>query len=113
MAAGKLDLTIEQGATFKRTVTWRDDDGNVMSVMGAAVRMQIRESYAATNTVANLSVDSGITKNSDGSFDIAIVATDTAMMKPGSYIYDLEIEDSGTVTRLLAGNVTVSAEVTR
>jgi|TARA_B100000953_G_scaffold227818_1_gene189410 hypothetical protein len=45
---------------------------------------------------------------------MAMTASTTADIEEGIYVYDLEItSSSGTVTRLLQGEVTVNPEVTR
>jgi len=48
MAAGTLNIVIEQGATFQKKLTWADDidfpaSGNPIDITGYTARMQLRE----------------------------------------------------------------------
>ena len=43
MAAGIYNFTIEQGATFKRTFKYKDDNGDALNLSSHAIRMQIRK----------------------------------------------------------------------
>jgi hypothetical protein len=49
-----------------------------------------------------------------GTIVITLTATQTAALTAGNYVYDLElVSGAGVVTRLVQGNVTVTAEITR
>ncbi len=115
MPAGTYNLVIEKGATFERTITWKDDAGNPVDLTGYTARMQIRETVTADPPVVSLTVGSGITLGgAAGTIQIVIDATTTAGIAASQGVYDLELEDgSGKVTRLLAGSVTFLEEVTR
>ncbi len=116
MAAGNLNLLIEQGATFSRVLRWRTADSVAITFTGKSVRMQARVAKRDTQIILSLSSvnpPGGIMINNDGSATITISAADTQMLIPGTYVYDLEVDDNGTVTRLLEGNIMVSGEVTR
>jgi hypothetical protein len=74
--------------------------------------MQLRSSYDAS-TVA-LSVTVAVTNATQGILTISASSSSTTALTEGIYVYDLEITNSsGTVTRLLQGQITVSPEVTR
>lgn len=117
MALGNLfDITINQGATFELTITYKDSAGTAINLTGYTARMQVRETYSSSSTVVSLTNGSGITLGgAAGTIAILIsAATTAALTAPFSGVYDLEIvSGGGVVTRLLQGAATVSPEVTR
>jgi hypothetical protein len=116
MAAGTLDFTIEQGATFNLLLTWKINDVPV-NLTGYTARLQARVDIEDTQTVLSLTTDAGggITLGGAlGTISLDRTATQTALLPNGEYVYDLElVASNATVTRLVQGQLTVSAEVTR
>lgn len=117
MAAGTVNLVLEQGTTFKHTFYWRDADGvTPIDLTGYTARMQIRSSYDATSFLLELTTENGrisITP-STGRIDLTVTAADTASVTWDRGVYDLELIDGfEEVTRLVQGRVNVSKEVTR
>lgn len=121
MAAGNHDFLCEQGATFSRRITWADEDGNIVPLVGYTARMKVRRKIGDTTELIYLTTDEGdITLGGmAGTIDILIPAVTTAAFPAGKirkglkYFYDLELQDpTGYVTRLLQGNFIVSPEVT-
>jgi len=117
MSAAQHDFLIEQGATFKTTLTYTDNTGTAIDLTGYSARMQARANVSDVSPVINLSVGSGIafTNPTSGQFDIEMTASETAALNAGQVLkYDLELESpAGVVIRLLRGTITVDAEVTR
>jgi hypothetical protein len=117
MALGNtFNITINQGATFELTITWKDSAGTAIDLTGYTARMQVRETYSSTTPIVSLTNGAGITLGgAAGTIAIVISATTTAALAaPFSGVYDLEIVSAGgVVTRLVQGTATVSAEVTR
>ena len=116
MSASIYHLNIEQGATFTRTITWKDSTGAPVNLTGYTARMQIRERVESSTALVSLTSSSGITLGGvAGTIVITITSTQTDSlpnMKKG--VYDLELVSSGgVVTRLLQGEVVVSPQVTR
>lgn len=109
LAAGDLDLVIEQGATFVQTYVCNTEDPE-FTWAGWSARAQIRSSASATGELyldltPYLTVDGAIVQ-------LAIPATQTAALdKDGRW--DLEMVMGSTVVRILQGRVIVSPEVTR
>ena len=76
--------------------------------------MQVRESASATAVVLNLSNGSGITLGGTaGTIGINVPATTMGSATPGNYVYDMELNSGGTITRLLQGSFNIEAEVTK
>jgi len=114
MAAGELNLAVEQGTTFSQTLTWKID-GTAVNLTGYTARMQARDDVTSSTTILSLTQAAGLTLGGvAGTIIIALTATETAALVAGNYVYDLElVSSSGVVTRLVQGTLAVSAEVTR
>lgn len=115
MAAGRYDITIEQGATFSLPISYKDSTGSVVDLVGGngyTARMMIKESAGGT-AIISLTNSSGITLAASGNnIVIEISATDTAAMDFDNAVYDLEIVSGAEVTRVLEGKVKLSREIT-
>lgn len=115
MAAGKLDITIEEGADFFLFLTWLDNDGNAKDISSYTARMKIKESVVDAGEIDNLTSGTGeITLGGTaGTIQIDIAAGVTANYDFDWGVYDLElISAGGVVTRLIEGAVKFSREVT-
>ena len=112
--AGSYDFTIEQGATFNLLMTWKIDNIAV-NLSGYTARLQARIDVDETDTILSLTTGSGITLGgAAGTITLNQSATQTAVLPKGEYVYDLELQSGGgVVTRLLQGELNISAEVTR
>lgn len=116
MAAGKLDLLIEQGATFRHTLTYLDSDENPIDLTDYEANMEIRSNVREDVTLAYLSTsNSKISINGvEGQIVLVIDPDETATYDWETGVYDLELVSlTGEITRLVYGSVTVSPEVTR
>lgn len=115
MAAGLYDITIEQGATFQMNLTWKDSTGAAVNITGYTARMQVRENYEAESTLVSLTSSGGdiVLGGALGTIAITIAASATQLLQLDEAVYDLELVNGATVTRLLQGKATVSREVTR
>lgn len=113
MPAGKYDFTIEQGATFRRTLTWKDQDGNPINLTGASARLKAKKSNGVE--LFSLTDTDGITLGgTNGTIALYLSDEATAELDFDSARYDLEIvSPSGEVTRLVRGTVTLQPEETR
>lgn len=124
--AGKYDFTIEQGATYRDSFTWRVDDGSspptgpIVDLAGCTARMHVRTTISAPDPPLlslTTAVNGGITLTAGAaSPNIQWVITDaqTSALNFTSAVYDLElILSNGDVKRLLKGTVTLDKEVTR
>lgn len=119
MAAAKLNLVIEEGATFKKSLIWRNTEeagGTPIDLTGKEGRMHIRESIDDATPQITLGSSEIVLGGVTGSIDITLGATSTVNLAFEEGVYDLEIFDPGDpddVTRLLEGSVKVKPEVTR
>lgn len=115
MTAGVYDIVCEQGATFRRTFTWTDENEQPIDLTGCSARMQVRPTHSSTTTWLNLSSPTAITLTPlAGQITVVITAAQSAALPVKRGVYDLEVVlSNGDVQRLLQGSFTVSPEVTR
>lgn len=113
--AGKLNIVIEQGATFNPVFTYRDDQAALINLTGYTARMQIKLKRTSPSTIEDMTTVNGkITLGgAAGTITLLLTDTETAAYTFTSAVYDLELIDaSAVVTRLLQGSVVLSTEVT-
>lgn len=102
----------QQGATWTRTITWRDSAGTAINLTGYTARMMLKRGYKDTVAALSLTNSSGITLGgAAGTIVITITAAQSALLS-GQYVYDLELVNGAVVTRLIEGVITFSPEVT-
>ncbi len=108
--ATKINLIIDQGASFETTLNLTDDNDNAVNLTGYTGAGQIRKHYTSS-TATSFSVTLG---GANGTLTIGLSANSTANLASGRYVYDIEVTDSsGIVSRLFEGIVTVTPQVTR
>lgn len=116
MPAFKYDLTIEQGATFKKTFVWTFPDGSVQNLTGWTARMQIRRRVSDDEVLVELTTENDmiVLGGTAGTIYLEIPSTTTVdLPEVNNGRYDLELISGDEVTRLVEGEVRISAEVTR
>jgi hypothetical protein len=125
MAAGNYDMLIEQGATFKLTLTLKDVNANPINLTGLTFRGKLKKAFTDTLATADFSfnvLDQSIPATI-GMVEVSLSATTTAGLETSakgtirsltSLVYDIESVDGvGFVTRWLQGEAKVSPEVTK
>ena len=116
MTAGIYNFTIDQGSQYTTQIIWADSSGNPIDLTGYTASMQLREQAASPNPAALTltSSNGGITiVPVAGEMDILMTSAQTGALDARFYVYDLEIALSGVVTRIIQGQITVSAQVTQ
>jgi hypothetical protein len=105
------NLTVDQGSHFLAYVDVTDASGNALNLNGYTVAGQIRKTYSSLTAV---SFSASVSNALGGTISLALGDTVTNAMKPGRYVYDVEIlTSSGTRTRVLEGQVEVTPGVTQ
>lgn len=125
MAAGRYNITIEQGATYDLNVQYVDSNSTPINLSGYSARMDIRPSAISDTIYLRLSSSlqedgTGITFNGEGgtlpldsgSIYVYVSAANTTILDFDLAVYDLELTSGSVVTRILQGNVKLSKEVT-
>jgi len=111
--AAVANLTIDQGANFTSDVTVKDANANAFNLTGYTARAKLAKGYSSTRTrtAFTCTVASDATT---GVVSLSLTAAQTAALEDGRYVYDLEIEQTGTgnVTRVIEGIINVRPNVT-
>lgn len=117
MPAKKLDITIEQGATFVMNLTWTSPAGTPVNLTGYTAKMQARWKPSDASALVTFSTaDNTITLGgAAGTIAISGPAAMAGVTKKRYGVYDLELTQTSTgkVTRLLEGRALISPEVTK
>jgi hypothetical protein len=113
------DLTIDQGADVAIQLDLLEKDGSRKDLTGFSAAAKMKRSYNADsdNTQAFTTTISAETPE-DGILILSLTHTQTDNLKPGRWVYDVEISyqdsDMNTVVeRVLEGNIQVTPSVTR
>lgn len=105
------DLILTRGDTETLVVTIQDDNGAAINITGRTYRAQVRSSQDSTTIKASFTCT--VTNGSGGQVTCVLSAADSATLPSGQYYWDLEENASGVISTILAGQVTVLADVTR
>ena len=118
-SSSPLNVTLVQGADFgPATLTFTNPDGSAINLTGASVAAAMRKSFT-TAVVATFTTT--ITNATAGQVALGMPATEIAGLTPGvnasdpggQYVWDFKLTASnGTISRPLAGIVTLLASVT-
>ena len=111
--ASILNQVIDQGSTFSKSITVYQTDGTTIQDLSAYTpTSQLRKNYTSTaSTTINATK---ATPHTSGVIVMSLTAVQTAALKAGRYVYDLQITHSDTtVTRVIEGVITIRPEVTK
>jgi len=113
MAAALLNILVEQGATFSRTLTVYATGTTPLDLTGQTLHGQLRKNLTDTSIAGTFTFVLADQTTNPGVATWTMSATDTALLPPQTLRYDVELVDGSTVTRILEGEAFVSGEVTR
>jgi hypothetical protein len=109
--AAKANIVVDQATTFSTTLNLTDDAGNPIDLTNHQAQGQIRHWYTSSAAI-NFTIS--IPQPNNGIIYLSLDANTTANMTYGRYVYDIvTITNSGTVTRVVEGILTVTPEVTQ
>jgi hypothetical protein len=116
MPAGELNLKIEKGADFSRTITWQDSAGDPVSLVNGTAYAQAREYYGAPTKIFDISslgtaaqISLGGTA---GTIAFSLTDTQTAAMTAKKGYWDLLVVlASGNRVRLMEGEIDITGGV--
>jgi len=120
MPPGKLDLDVYQGDTFKLALTFTTG-GAPLDITGTTFAAHIRTTTADADggvppnppSAPLAAMVATITDGPAGKALLTIPHTDTEKLRAGVFRWDLQGVNGGETTTYLAGEVRVTAEVTR
>lgn len=113
MPAAKLNLSVEQGATYSKRLVWRDKNKRPVPLTGYTAKMQVRSSATSPTVLFELSTENGrISFPAAGTIQLDISANDADTLMAG--VYDLKLyAPGGREIRLIEGKFAVSPGVTK
>jgi|TARA_B110000438_G_C15789952_1_gene640196 hypothetical protein len=110
--ASILNQVIDQGSTFSKSITvYQTDGATIQNLTGYTVSSQLRKNYTSS---ASTTINASINNAAGGLIVMSLTAVQTAALKSGRYVYDLQITAAdSTVTRVIEGVITLRPEVTK
>ena len=108
--ATKANLVIDQGSTFSTDLSLTDENGDPLDLDGYTANSQIRKWYTSTTASGTFTTYINVP---DGTITLSLSDTQTGALVSGRYVYDVEINNGVTVSRVVEGIVTVTPQVTR
>ena len=111
--SNKLDLTLKQGEDFYRVLTIKDSNNVVVDITGYTFTAQIRET-ATSNLYLSFSFN--ISDALNGVVEMTMAKELSSAKKIRSkekFLYDVEMNDTTRVSRIMEGVVTITPEITK
>jgi hypothetical protein len=111
--ASIVDLYIDQGSDFYAELVLENEDRNIIDLTGFEIYSQFRKS-PGTPTYYTFETDI-VDQPALGKISLSLPGMVSTNIKPGRYLYDVEIVDSINNIRLrvVEGVVIVTPEITR
>jgi len=115
MAIIDYDISTEQGSSLSRVVTYSDANSSPINLTGYTARMQVRPRASSGYAYLTLTSPSGglTLGGTTGTITILVDGSVTSAIPAGDYVYDLEVVNGAYVDKVMGGDFTLSAEVTR
>ena len=120
--AATYNMVLYQAATFVKQLRWLDSEGKPIDLRkpidltGYKALMQVRLSHNHDEVVIELSTENGriFLEETEGKIQLIVDAESTKKLLPALYVYDLLLISAGGIaTRLIEGQLTVKAAVSR
>ena len=112
--AGTYNIITDQGTTFSRVLTYKDNAGIPINLTNYTAKMQVRPATDSSTVLVELSTANGRITLGGALGTITLNAPASVMdFEGGVYVYDLELTTGASVTRVVMGSFTNRAEVTK
>lgn len=112
---GASDLQLTQGDTWNTYVRYEQPKDTPVDLTGYTANCKVKKTPTSTAVLDLSTSTSGLTipTPANGQIHFDVSAATMAAIEPGVYCYDLELIDgSGVKTTILAGTLTIVAEIT-
>ena len=110
--ASILNQVIDQGSTYSKLITVYQNDGTTIENLTDWIpSAYVRKNYTSSDKVVILATAQE--PQTDGKIVMSLTADQTAGMKSGRYVYDLQIKKGVEVKRIVEGVITIRPEVTK
>ena len=111
MVPAKQDIKIMRGDTEVFNITVTDSAGSPVNLTGDVFTSQIR--YNRDDSSVAAAFTCVVTNAAAGTVTLTLSSATTATLNAGISYWDLQRNDSGVVTTIVAGKCTILADVTR
>ena len=109
--ASYANIVIDQGANFEATISLEDENQDPFNLTGYTVTGQISRTYKSA-TAYDFSIN--VANADEGQIVISLTANQTALIKAGRYVFDINAKSlGGVITRALEGMAEITPSVTR
>jgi hypothetical protein len=109
--AAITNFYIDTGSTFGAVITVRGSDGLPLNLTGFSVSSYIRKSYASAT---HIDFNATVYSITGGQVRVSLTDEQTTGIKPGRYMYDIEIESStGERLRVSEGIIIFTPQITK
>lgn len=107
--AATYNITINQNADFRRAFQVKEDSV-IVDITNYSFSGRLKSSF---NDATYVDFTTAIDNGAQGTFSISLTDNVTADMSPGTWVYDIIMEDASVVkTRLIQGNAFLKQGVT-
>ena len=106
------NLYIDQGTDYSSIITVKSATGAPLDLTGYSAKSQIRKSYNSTQA---FDFTCEIIDALKGKLRISLLASINEQMKPGRWLYDIEITqtETGRKKRVVEGIVQITPQITK
>jgi hypothetical protein len=109
--AAITNFYIDTGSTFGAVITVKGSDGLPLNLTGFTVSSYIRKSYASRT---HIDFNATIYSIAGGQIRVSLTDENTTGIKPGRYMYDIEIESPiGERLRVSEGIIIFTPQITK
>jgi hypothetical protein len=109
--AAITNFYIDTGSTFGAVITVKGSDGLPLNLTGYTTASYIRKSYASSTYI---DFNATIFSTAGGQVRVSLTDEQSTGIKPGRYMYDIEIENSiGERLRVSEGIIIFTPQITK
>lgn len=108
-----MDIEFIRGDTKPLKFQIKDNAGNVIKMEdNEELIFTVKKNYNTKDFVLQKKLSEGDITYKDGYYFIILTHEDTANLKYGTYVYDIQLMSSDIVSTLILGTITLTQEVT-
>lgn len=106
------NLYIDQGTDFAITLDLRNESGGDYAILDHDFFCSISKLYSSTSKI-NVQLDTRIDSDGNDVLDFYISPTQTQILKPGKYVYDILMKSpSGNISKIMEGIIFILPSIT-
>lgn len=112
MEAKEFDFEFPRGDTCPVSFEITDNDGNPLDLTGSEIYFTLKKNYTTSSAIIQKKLTSGTIEVDGNQGSLVLTHDDTAELKYGSYVYDIQIKTGNYVKTLALGKITLTNEST-